>query len=72
MKRPLSISIGRVVLPSGFRDQERAFIEALTGAVGGRAQGHAMHGAAGDEIGRAATRTADAIADRTGKHWADG
>jgi hypothetical protein len=72
INRPLHMSIGRIVLPSGFRGQERAFIEALTNAVSRRASGSSATGPAPDsKLSRAAAKTADAIARRTGEWWLD-
>lgn len=65
MKRPTSISIGRVVLPAQMRGQDGAFEAALRDALAG-------HGTPdGDAPARAAQSAADAIAARSAKGWSD-
>lgn len=72
MKRPIHISIGRMVLPARFQGQERAFTEALTHALRRQASGSgAIDPVRSGQLSGIAAKTADAMAQRIGKRWFD-
>lgn len=72
MKRPLHISIDRLVLPTSYAGREGAFTEALDGAL--RSRLDLPHGPStvGDaRVVQGAERTAGGILDRVGRHGDD-
>lgn len=68
MKRPVSISIDRLVLPARYAGQEDTFTHALTGAVQDRLDlPRGPSGRAGAKCERLAGLTAEAILQKGGR-----
>jgi hypothetical protein len=70
MKRPTSVSIGRVVLPSRMQGREGAFEAALRAAPTGHVAS-ARNGPAAESAARAGQSAADAIAAQSAKGRSD-
>lgn len=70
MKRPVEISVGRLVLPTALRGQEQAFSQALGRAVDQRAAGAVAP--VRDKVAGAADRAAAAILASTRGRFSDG